>query len=605
MLTTFHLFESKKIAQQKFLDKGLITEEEFEKFLQFDERLYKYLPWMLDVWVKTKKLLDPDEIEGIVRWFDINTPRLQVKDIYKYTYEELLEKEAELGISKKEQEKILKNQATEEIFENEDLKIVLIKTYQAAEEFNGYSPKGGRSWCVGRAEQTWNTYTEHSTFYYVWYTPKKGESILFKRCAVQVQGNKIQVWNEEDSPFTLDKSPFAAYEKYFKFIPQDLRDRLLKIAHEVLSDGSYHFKANVNLTNKGIKTLREIPIKIKIVDGYFDVSGNDITDLLGAPEKVGSLRAENCKLKNLNGCSKTITEELNVNNNKDLVNLKGCTPNIGGNFTAVSCNLTSLIGGPKNVGGNYNVENNQIKSLLGAPESVGKIFNLDNNKLEHIELEDLQLRKNVSAKKNPLKDYTGFTVEQFVKNNRVVYKETPNGIIFEGALIFNTDYYFDNFEELPFKILDCKSDFIVDKRKEHPLKNLKGCPDRVAGKFSVSSCNIESIIGAPKHVGKLNLIYNKIKSLEGFPETVSGKALLNGNPLISLKYIGQLQDPDKPYAFLYIANCDQLVDISDLSKNKQPIILYHNRDKTPDNLFGFNFIPPNVTLKHVEDIDND
>ena len=605
MLTKFQLFESKKIAQQKFLEKGLITEEEFEKFLQFDEKLYKYLPWMLDVWIKTKKQLDPDEIEGIVRWFYINTPRLQVKDIYKYTYEQLLEKEAELGVSKKEQEKILKNQDTELIFEDGDFKILHIKTYQAAEKYNGHNPNGGRTWCVGRSESTWNSYTEHSTFYYIWYTPKNGESILFKRCAVQVQGNKITVWDETDHSFELSKSPFREYEKYFKFIPPDLRDRLLKIAHEVLPDGSYHFKANVSLNNKGIKTLREIPIKIKIVDGYFDVSGNDLVDLLGAPEKVGSLRAENCKLKNLNGCSKTIAEELNINNNKDLINLKGCTSNIGGNFTAVSCNLTSLIGGPKNVGGNYNVESNQIKSLIGAPESVGKIFNLDNNKLERIELEDLQLRKKVSAKKNPLKDYTGFTVEQFVKNNKIAYKETPEGIIFDGALIFNSDYYFDNFEELPFKILECKSDFTIEKRKEHPLKNLKGCPDKVHGKFTVMSCNLESIIGAPKSVGKLSLIFNKIKSLEGFPEMVNGKTLLNGNPLTSLEGIGQLTESDKPYASLYVASCDQLVDISALSKNKQPIILYHTRDKTSDGLFGFSSIPENVTLKHVEDIGND
>lgn len=76
----------------------------------------------------------------------------------------------------------------------------------------------------------------------------------------------------------------------------------------------------------------------KEVDGRYDVFNNNLTSLLGGPEKVGSFNAK---------CNK----------------------------------ITSLEGGPKYVKGDYNVIKNNISSLKGAPLKVGGKFNLNTNSL--------------------------------------------------------------------------------------------------------------------------------------------------------------------------------------------------------------------------------
>ena len=608
MLRKFGVFESKKLAIQQFVNTKKVTEEEFERFLQFEERYYKYLPWMLKVWCQTDKKLDPDEIYGTVQWFDTNLPRLDVKDINRYTYEDLLKKEQELGASKNQQEKEAKILDSQIVYEDDQFKIMLIKTYKAANMYNGHNPStNSRSWCVGRQENTWDSYTEHSTFYFAWYEPKGTKWENFKRAAIQVQGNKITVWDHFDSSHSLKDTPFAHLEKYFKYITPDLRERLLKLTHEVLPDKTYHFKVSLNLRGKGLKSLRELPIRIKIVDGEFDISENELIDLKGCPEKVGSLNASGNSLKSLEGSPKHVKESFKISKNP-LSNLKGAPEYIGGNFEAQNCELISLVGGPKEVKGEYNVSNNKLKNSFGLAEKVGKSINFDHNQFETLDVEAEELRKIVSIKKNPLKDYTGFTPELFAKTGRVVYEKTEQGLVFKSTFSFNDDYLIDSLELLPFKIYKVEKDFHFVRRKLLGLKvkNLKGSPEIVDGTVDISSNNLESLEGSPRIVnGKFMASFNNLKDLKGFPDVVGNSVMLNMNAhLSSLEGIGQLKKvpksdvPESEWtAKIFMLGCP-VRDLSPLKNNEVPVEIIYSEASPSD----FINVPSHVKLTRSEDV---
>jgi hypothetical protein len=374
----------------------------------------------------------------------------------------------------------------------------------------------------------------------------------------------------------------------------DLKDRLLKLAHEVLPDKTYHFKSNVNLSGKGLKSLRELPIKIKIVDGNFDISGNELVDLKGCPEKVTSLTADNNALKSLEGSPKSISDTMRVNKNP-LTNLKGAPQFIGGNFEAKECGLISLVGGPAEVKGVYDVSHNKLKSGYGIAAKVGKSINLDYNLFEKLDIEDVELRKITSIKKNPLKDYTGFTPEHFVKAGRVTYEDSPKGLILKTSYSFSEDYLLDSLELLPFKIYMAEKDFHFVRRKGLGLKvkNLKGSPEIVKTTFDASSNELESLEGGPRIVeGKYMVSFNKLKDLKGFPEYVGSSVMFNMNyNLASIEGIGQIVGP------LFMLGCP-FRDLSPLKDNKTPLKIVTDE---PD-LSKFYNVPPFVTFQQAETI---
>lgn len=86
---------------------------------------------------------------------------------------------------------------------------------------------------------------------------------------------------------------------------------------------------NVDLLGLG---LTKLPINFTEVDGDFYCSWNQLSDLVGAPVKVGR------------------------------------------NFDCSYNKLTSLEGGPKEVGESFDCSRNQLTSLEGAPVKVGGCF---------------------------------------------------------------------------------------------------------------------------------------------------------------------------------------------------------------------------------------
>jgi hypothetical protein len=53
------------------------------------------------------------------------------------------------------------------------------------------------------------------------------------------------------------------------------------------SDGTYDYDGNLVFEKMNLKSLKEIPIKFRKVNGSFDCSNNDITSLQGVPLEVG------------------------------------------------------------------------------------------------------------------------------------------------------------------------------------------------------------------------------------------------------------------------------------------------------------------------------
>ena len=78
-------------------------------------------------------------------------------------------------------------------------------------------------------------------------------------------------------------------------------------------------------------------VKFGVVTGYFRCSGNSLTSLVGAPQKVG------------------------------------------GDFNCHINSLTSLYGAPQEVGGDFYCPNNKLTSLEGAPQEVGGYFSCCDN----------------------------------------------------------------------------------------------------------------------------------------------------------------------------------------------------------------------------------
>jgi hypothetical protein len=85
-------------------------------------------------------------------------------------------------------------------------------------------------------------------------------------------------------------------------------------------DGSIDVDGHVNLYKK---QLTDIPLKFNKVSGFFDCSGNNLTNLIGCPNYVGDFfNCANNQLTSLIGCPTEIWQGFDFGFNK-LTNLEG------------------------------------------------------------------------------------------------------------------------------------------------------------------------------------------------------------------------------------------------------------------------------------------
>ena len=115
------------------------------------------------------------------------------------------------------------------------------------------------------------------------------------------------------------------------------------------SDGTYDYNGDLNFSNMDLKSLKEIPIRLRNVSGDFNCYENQLTNLEGAPLKVG------------------------------------------GHFRCYKNQLTNLEGSPLEVGGFFVCLKNKLISLQYAPLEVGRSFYCyKNNLLSNFHLADVK-----------------------------------------------------------------------------------------------------------------------------------------------------------------------------------------------------------------------
>tara|TARA_X000000368_G_scaffold101260_1_gene78094 strand:+ start:2195 stop:2932 length:738 start_codon:yes stop_codon:yes gene_type:complete len=159
--------------------------------------------------------------------------------------------------------------------------------------------------------------------------------------------------------------------------------------YDIDEQGRINTSYSVSLSDLG---LEELPVKFGIVNGSFNISNNNLTNLKGLPEIVdGVLSVNSNKLTSLEGCPKKVKYDMYLHENEltdlehfpkrangsvylrdnKLTSLKGCARKVNGDFILYNNkNLTSLKYGPQSVTGDYNAISCGIRTLESIPNNL-------------------------------------------------------------------------------------------------------------------------------------------------------------------------------------------------------------------------------------------
>ena len=166
-----------------------------------------------------------------------------------------------------------------------------------------------------------------------------------------------------------------------------------------------YVKGNFDVSFNILRSLNNSPTK---VDGTFKCMYNrSLKSLVGGPKEVGNIMVYNCSLRNLDefpkinkanghidisgnqltslvGLPTTEVGQLSIYNNRGLKTLAGCPELVRGDFEALWLPITNCIGGPKYVMGDLYLHDTEINSLEGFPKEVTGNVYLDNTPLGSI-----------------------------------------------------------------------------------------------------------------------------------------------------------------------------------------------------------------------------
>jgi hypothetical protein len=134
----------------------------------------------------------------------------------------------------------------------------------------------------------------------------------------------------------------------------------LIVQREIAGKKSTIYRGGLGFSGLGLSSLLDLNRQIDYVQDSFDVSKNNLVDLLGSPQSVGG--------------------NFDCGYNK-LTSLEGAPQEVGGDFYCSGNELTSLEGAPQSVSGSFYCSGNELTSLEGAPQSVGGKFDCGGNKL--------------------------------------------------------------------------------------------------------------------------------------------------------------------------------------------------------------------------------
>lgn len=353
------------------------------------------------------------------------------------------------------------------------------------------------------------------------------------------------------------------------------------INNYIISDDLHvSVQGNVNLNDR--LNGQTLPVKFDRIEGYFDISNNNLTSLEGCPKvvakdfncsknklislfdcpiEVGEFDCSHNNLKNLSYGPKEVKGNYNCSYN-ELTSIKASPRTVKGFFKCNDNKLSSLDGGPKNIDTDFDCSHNFIERLQGGPVTVKGSYICHGNKLSDLEgladeigedlTTDVKLN-NIPSKFNEEEEYSTYNGKQVIAhiykpvvsltNNEDIiawlekydikgYKILPDGSVDVAGDVKLTGRL-PNLYKLPLKFNIIDGDFDIS---ENELVSLEGSPIKVNGNFLAHKNELNSLRGGPKEVkGSFIVLHNNITSLQNSPTTVKGDYICSHNPLRSLE----------------------------------------------------------------------
>lgn len=356
------------------------------------------------------------------------------------------------------------------------------------------------------------------------------------------------------------------------------------IENYTISDDLYiTVHGSVNL-NERIREKR-LPVKFKLVNGYFDISNNSLETLDGCPEKVG--KDFNCSKNNLESLfgAPVKVGDFDCSHNK-LVNLSYCPKEVIGFFNCSNNQLTSIKGSPRTIKGYFRCEHNKIESLKGGPKYIDAYFDCSHNYIKDLNggpitvVQDYICNGNLLKSLDGIADTIGWDVRTDVRLNKLAnsYNEEENFWKYKGKDVVSHVYKplvalcnkedisrwlgkhgIKSFEILPNNSVNVKGSVKLSDK----LANLSKLPlsfNEVEGDFDISNNELISLEGCPKVVhGDFLAFKNELTSLKGGPKEVTGSYIILKNNISSLKFSPSVVKED------YICSHNPLKDLDGIN----------------------------------------
>ena len=347
--------------------------------------------------------------------------------------------------------------------------------------------------------------------------------------------------------------------------------------------GNLHVNVNENVDLKNKIEEDFLPVKFEKINGYFDISdnnlislegcpkevqkdfdcsNNNLTSLFGAPQSVGDFDCSNNSISSLSYSPKEIDGFFNCSNN-NLISIEGSPRTIKGYFKCSNNSLTSLKGSPKYILQYFDCSDNKIDSLKNGPMSVTQDYVCFNNELKSLEniadeigwdvITDINLNHIPSSLFDEEKKFWRYKGNEVIKHiyKPVVAFEKKEDIVRwlnkEGIKSFkvlkdnSVDVVGDvklssrlnNYQQIPINFNKVDGNFDVS---DNVLISLEGSPKKVSGDFLAYKNELTSLKGAPKEVGKnFVILKNNIRSLTYSPSHVGEDFICSHNPLSNLE----------------------------------------------------------------------
>jgi hypothetical protein len=354
------------------------------------------------------------------------------------------------------------------------------------------------------------------------------------------------------------------------------------------SINNYMISEDFYITVQGNVNLHErlngskLPVKFKMVDGYFDISNNNLTTLEGCPKtvtkdfncsknklnslfecpvEVGDFDCSHNQLKTLSYSPKEVRGSFDCSFN-ELTSIKGSPRTIKGHFNCSDNNLASLKGGPQYIDTYFDCSDNFVERLTGGPVSVGHDYICNGNNLTDLDsiadeigwdlITDIRLNHVTSSYNEEDKcwRYKGSEVVAHIYKPIVALTNVDDisrwlrkheirsfTILPDNSVNVHGDIKLSDkltsLVKLPLNFNIVEGDFDISNNE---LTSLEGSPKKVTGSFLAHKNELTSLKGGPKEVGgSFIVLHNNITSLQNAPSLVKEDFICSHNPLRDLE----------------------------------------------------------------------